>query len=96
MTENGLGWGFKTQNGLFLDPSEPTFNVSGNLYYYLRNEQSCLSSSHLWSINIENGETIISSFQNEEYQLQYNENGNYFGSFLGINNNMKIYIITEE
>ena len=46
--------------------------------------------------SIDNGETIISSFQDNNYKLQYNENGNYFGSFIGINNNMKIYIITEE
>ena len=34
------------------------------------------------------------SFQDNNYKLQYNENGKYFGSFIGINNNMKIYILT--
>lgn len=90
LNQNGPGWGFKAQNGMFLDSSEPTLEVLGNLYYFLRNEESCISNSYLWEITI--GDlTEIKSFQETDFSLQYNVNAGYFGSYEGNNHNVKIY-----
>ena len=96
LNKSGNKWEFDGPNNLFLDSSNIDGTISGSLYFREHNVESCNTNYHTWSINMENGETIIEAFLSSEenrFYLQYNKNGKYFGCYPDDNNNLKIYIV---
>lgn len=96
LNKSGNKWEFKGSNNLFLDSSDSNNNISGSLYFREHNVESCNTNYHTWSINMENGETIIEAFLSSDenkFYLQYNKNGEYFGCYPDDNNNLNIYIV---
>ena len=98
LNKSGNKWEFRGLNNLFLDSSDIDNNISGSLYFREHNIESCNTNYHTWSINMENGETIIEAFLSSEenrFYLQYNNSGSYFGCYPDDNNNLKIYIVKD-